>query len=261
MVFRFERGGGGASTGGFKKGGGWNPSPVLTPSVTAPRNAPVPAQWAQTVATVQAPPYVAPYVPPAYNTPYADPGYYNPGTAYNGGGNSGGGQAAAPAAPPKPPPPPKPKKIGADGFAKRYSSNDKGLALVDSAFQDQSSSFAKVLSDYMADYTRQTDDLVRDEATAQKGIASNMKNGLNSQAEDFFARGLGNSGMFGREQSEAEQRYKDQSTNVGQALTSSKNDLNFRKAKFQGENGANGSNVQAARREAYNRLALKENLT
>lgn len=257
MAFRFDldSSGGRKSSGGFKRGGGWAPSkpPVsrnpLNPwSTVNPAPAPAPVY--------SPPPYQAPYVSPAQGTPYADPGYYNPGIA-----SGGGGQAAAPAAPPKPPPPPpKPKRIGAGGFASKYKGNDKGLALVDSTFQDQSSSFAKVLKEYMADYTRQNGDLVRDEATAQKGIASNMKNGLTSQAEDFFARGLGNSGMFGSEQTEAEQRYKDQSTNVGQALTSSKNDLNFRKAKFEGENGANGSNVQAARREAYNRLALKENL-
>lgn len=214
-----------------------------------PAPAPV-GSWRQPPAPAQ-----APYQAPAYQAPqggYAQGGYdmqptYGGGSV--GGGGGGGGQMAAPI-----------QRLTADDFAAKYKNSDNGLALTDTTFADQQSQYAKVLKEYIADYDRNIKTLDSDTKVAREGIGRNRENGLTSQAEDFFARGMGNSGVFAQEQQKAGDQYTRQDQNVKDAQTRQTGDLKFRRAKFEGENGANGSNVQAARRDAYNRLALKQQL-
>lgn len=234
--------------GGGRSAGSWLPknvNRVNTPQkqVSVPATAPAPV-WTPPQISSTPSYYQAPYVPPQAENPYYGNNFSQ--------GSAGGSSSPAPA--------PVAKRLTADDFAKQYKNNDKGLAITDSTFADQQSQYAKVLKDYMADYDRQSKDLTDETKVARDGIGRNREIGMTNQAEDMFARGLGNSGLFSQEQDKARDAYARQDTNVADSRTRQQGDLDFRKNKFQGENGASGSNIQAARREAYNRLALKQQL-
>lgn len=228
----------------IKSSGAWTP-----PKAKNPFEAPAPSSgtpWAPGFGSgsgVLAPatnPYIAPPAP-AYNPPA--PSY--------GGGFGGGGGNAAPA--PQNFGPPEPPKQTPEDIGK--------LAEVDSAFMDQKSAYANALKKYVEDYTRQKGGLELDANTALTGIERNTEVGLTGLSEDFAARGLANSGMFTDSRDKAVDQYGKQKANVTTGLTNSLGDLNFRKAKYEAENGENGTNIQAARREAYARLAAAQGLT
>jgi hypothetical protein len=149
----------------------------------------------------------------------------------------------------------------ADDFANQYKGHDDQLAQVDSAFMDQKSMYADLLKKYLADYTVQKGGVEKDAATAIDGVNLNQNRGLTSLNEDFAARGLGRSGLQAKEHGDATTAYGRQRSNITTGMDRSIGDLNFRKSKFEGENGENGSNIQTARREAYARLVSKQNLT
>lgn len=185
------------------------------------------------------------YQQPAYQAPYQAP-YQQAAIAQPGNVTGGGGEATTPAAPVKP---------------KLSEADLNEMAEVDSTFMDQKSMYANALKKYIEDYGRQKTNLELDASTAQTGIARNREVGLTGLSEDFASRGLANSGMFADNLDKADTQYDKQKENVTTGLTNSIGDLNFRKAKYEAENGANGTNVQAARREAYARLAAAQNLT
>lgn len=135
------------------------------------------------------------------------------------------------------------------------------MAEVDSIFTDQQSAYANALKKYQADNNRQKSVLKADANTAFKGIGRNQTLGMTGMGEDFAARGLANSGMYADQMDKGNAQYGLQKTNVQSGLTNSLNDLAYRRSKFETENGANGTNIQAARREAYARLAAAQNLT
>lgn len=240
--------GSGGSFSGSGSSSGFGSAPSQAPSFRDFLNKPAPV-YAPFNASQGAPQQQAPqYQAPAGG--YAQGGYNMQPTYPGGGGGGGGQQAAAPA----------PQRRTQDDFANQFRGNDGGLAIADSTFSDQKSMYANVLKKYIEDYSRQNETLGRDATTASEGIARNRENGLNGQAEDFFARGIGNSGMFATEQDKARDQYSRQDQNVQDSLRDSRADLDFRKAKFEGENGENGSNLQSARRDAYMRLALGQSL-
>lgn len=210
--------------------------PTYTPPASIARPAPSPAaplntQWAKPAVTTM----------PARSAP-APSGWSGGGGAISQPGNIGGG-SASPAGP-------------------QMNEQQLGAAAdVDSTFMDQKSMYANALKKYMEDYDRQDKTLERDAATAQTGIGRNREIGLTGMSEDFASRGLANSGMFVDSLDKADTQYDKQAENVTQGLTNAKGDLAFRAAKYQAENGENGTNIQAARREAYARLAAAQNLT
>jgi hypothetical protein len=217
-------------------------SPV--PSSGTPLRAPAPA------------PYVAPAPAPAIN--YNQPAYigsgYGPAQVkqnyYGGGGATGAtAQAAAPVAPPAPPKPP-------INYEEVYNTDDK-VAGVDSTFNEQRAMFKNALDKYLLEDQRQVKDVNRDATTALEGIGRNEVNGLTSMNEDFAARGLGRSGMRLGAIGEATDQYGRQKTNVREGLTKSLGDLNARKEKM---NSDTTNSIAAARREAYARLAAKQEL-
>jgi hypothetical protein len=134
-------------------------------------------------------------------------------------------------------------------------------AATDSTFMDQKSAYANALKKFIEDNDRQGLILDQDAKTAQQGIARNRTNGLTGLSEDFAARGLINSGMYGQELQKADDQYDKQDTQVTTGLKNAKDDLGFRRAKYEQENGENGTNIQAARREAFARLAASQGLT
>jgi hypothetical protein len=149
----------------------------------------------------------------------------------------------------------------ADDFANQYKGHDDQLAQVDSAFMDQKSLYADLLKKYLADYDVQKSGVEKDAATAIQGVDLNQNRGLTSLNEDFAARGLGRSGLQAKEHGDATTAYGRQRSNITTGKDRSIGDLNFRKSKYESENGENGSNLQAARREAYARLVAKQDLT
>lgn len=160
-----------------------------------------------------------------------------------GGGGGGGGPVTEPAKPA-----PSPADISK-------------MAEVDSTFMDQKSAIANALKKYILDSDRQKGNLERDAGVATDGIERNRTVGLTGLSEDFSARGLGNSGMFRDQLDKADGQYDKQTAGITNSLKDSKNDLAFRRSKYEAENGENGTNIQAARREAYARLAAAQNLT
>jgi hypothetical protein len=151
--------------------------------------------------------------------------------------------------------------MGGGGGGSFAASSAPMDAEVDSTFVDQKSMYANALTKYIEDADRQEKGLNLDAKTAKEGIGRNRTVGLTGLSEDFAARGLANSGMFTDNLDRADDQYDKQEENVGTGLTNALGDLNFRKSKFISENGENGTNVQAARREAYARLAAAQNLT
>jgi hypothetical protein len=142
-----------------------------------------------------------------------------------------------------------------------YSQFTDDQAATDSIFMDQKSQYANALKKFIEDNDRQAGILDTDANTAQQGIARNRTNGLTGLSEDFASRGLSNSGMFATELGNADKQYDNQKTQVLTGLKNGKDDLSFRRAKYEQENGENGSNIQAARREAFARLAASQGLT
>lgn len=166
-------------------------------------------------------------------------------------GPIGGGPAIAPVV----------SRKSAEDFAREYKGRDDALAQVDSAFMDQKSMYAQALKKYLEDFTLQNQNIDLDMGDALKGVGLNRKNGLTSLNEDMAARGLGHSGLQVKAVDDASQAYDRQESNIETGAKRQHDDLNFRKNKYVGENGENGSNMQAARREAYARLVAKQDLT
>lgn len=181
---------------------------------------------------------------PAYQQPvYSQPTYSQPGFQTNGGGG------AAPA--PAPEPPPRPAPIDYT----KYS--DDSLAGVDSAFTDQRGMYQNALQKFLLDATRQEGDIKTDANTALGGVERNRTQGLTGLNEDYAARGLGRSGMRLGAIDEANQQFGRQKDAVTSGRDRGLADINTRREKMQSDTQ---NNIQAARREAYARLAAKQEL-
>jgi hypothetical protein len=131
------------------------------------------------------------------------------------------------------------------------------LAGVDSAFGEQKQMFRSALDKFMGEDKRQRGEVDRDRDVAIEGIGRNEVMGLTSLNEDFAARGLGRSGLQLNAVKEATDQYGRQRTNVRDGHTKSIGDLNARKEKMDSDTT---NSIAAARREAYARLAAKQEL-
>lgn len=242
-------------SGGYKRGqnalkglrGGYN-APKPPASIARPVSSPSSfSKVGGAIAPVQN------YQPPVQNyqpyQPPAQPVYNNAVGAPISQNNFQGTSSMAESAPP---PPPKPMT---------YDQFTDDMASTDSIFMDQKSAYANALKKFIADNTRQQGILQGDSKVALEGVGKNRVNGLTGLSEDFASRGLANSGMFTKELDDADGRYDQQETQVKTGLKNGIDDLNFRKAKYEGEYGNNGTAIQAARREAFARLAASQNLT
>jgi hypothetical protein len=204
------------------------PSPVPLPQ--APSPAPIQQNFTQGVGV----------------TPFTQPYNGGGGGAIGGGDMGGGGGGSAMSAPARP---------------MQYSEFTDDQAATDSTFMDQKSAYSNALKKFIEDNDRQGKILDADAGTAKQGIARNRTAGLTSLGEDFASRGMTNSGLYANEQTKASQQYQKQDDQVTTGLKNGKDDLGFRRAKYEAENGENGTNIQAARREAFARLAASQGLT
>lgn len=215
-----------------------------TPSSGTPWAAPSPVPIQQAPAPVQR--LASPSYPIAQQPSYgggiqqAPIGGGNFGGGGGGGGDFGASQARSPMS---------------------YDQFTDDQAATDSTFMDQKSAYANALKKFIEDNDRQSSILDQDAKIAQEGIGRNRTNGLTGLSEDFASRGLVNSGMFRSELDKADGQYDKQETQVKTGLKNAKDDLGFRRAKYEAENGENGTNIQAARREAFARLAASQGLT
>lgn len=218
-------------------------SPVK--SSGTPLLAPRPTSFSAAPARAIAP--VANYQP-AYSAPAQNFVRNNTQAAYVPPGVSGTGAGGAQQAPPAPPKPP----IDYSAY-----SNEQ-LAGVDSAFGEQKQMFKSALDKFLLEDKRQRGEVDRDRDVAIEGIGRNEVSGLTSLNEDFAARGLGRSGLQLNAVKEATDQYGRQRTNVREGHTKSIGDLNARKEKMDSDTT---NSIAAARREAYARLAAKQELT
>jgi len=234
------------------------PKPKTT-SYSQLTNSPVPSSGTPLIAPpkpIAAAPYYGGTVPsPAAKqvTPtYSGPMYGNVGGAVSsipnsaGGPITGGGMAAAQSAPRNP---------------MTYDQFSDDMAATDSIFMDQKSAYANALKKFIEDNDRQKGIVQGDARIAREGVARNRQNGLTSLSEDFASRGLSSSGMFRKELDNAGGQYDKQRDQVDLGEKNAVDDLSFRRAKYEQENGEQGTNIQAARREAFARLAASQGLT
>jgi hypothetical protein len=240
------------STGGGRIGVGGKVTlrePTLTPQqrqAVAQYSAPSPAPSFQRVGALSAIAPVQNYSPasnPYRSDPAPIPQNTTPQQGIGGGGNGAGAQAEQARRP------------------MDYSQFTDDQAATDSVVMDQKSQYANALKKFIEDNNRQSGVLDQDAGVAQQGIARNRTNGLTGLSEDFASRGLTNSGMFATELGNADKQYDKQKEQVTTGLKNAHDDLGFRRAKYEQENGENGSNIQAARREAFARLAASQGLT
>lgn len=217
----------------------------------APRVAPAPAPRTPAINYNQ-PSYIGSGIAPApraTSTNYNQQSFIGSGVGPAPSTNNfvGGGGGGGPVNPPRPP--------------RTYDSFTDQEAATDSTFTDQKSAYANALKKFIEDNDRQKGILETDAGIAQKGIERNKTNGLTGLSEDFASRGLSNSGMFRGELDNASDQYGKQKEQVTMGLKNGTDDLGFRRAKYEQENGENGTNIQAARREAFARLAASQGLT
>lgn len=213
-------------------------------------SAPVPFQGSFSGGRVSSPP-VPIYSQPGPATPIYPAPAQNMPTNYGKGFDGTGGNAEAgpqvnntPANPPV-------------DYSK-FSTGD--LSAMDSTLADQLSLFAQALKRYTADDTRQREDLGSDKDLALGGIGRNEISGLTGLNEDFAARGLGRSGLLFDAQNKAREAFGRQKNNVNTQYNKGIDNLDMKLRNFKAENGAGGSNEQAARRDALARLAAKQSL-
>lgn len=193
---------------------------------------------------VIAPAAPAPYVPPN-NSPILN----------------GGGWYQAPAAAPAPAPTPIQNIPSAPVEPEKpkftMESGNGEIAAVDSTFRDQESAYKENLAKFVADIKRRKGTLQRDSKQSLDGISKNRTLGLTGVAEDFAARGMGQSGLFVDSRSKADQAYNKQYNSVKEAQTDGEAELGFAWGKEESDNTAR---IQAAKRDALYRLQLNNNL-
>lgn len=190
------------------------------------------------------------YVPPApvYNPPPA-PVYNAPAPIYGGGGGGGGfvggGQTfSAPAPPPPPPPPSRPARLSAADWLEG-----------DSAYQDQMSEYDRALKTFIGRITKEKEQFNLDNDVAVKGNARNRGVAMDDQAEDFAARGMINSGVFGQESQQLGDRFNEQDSLLARILQRQMSDAGNRQEDFQTETQLGRGN---AKRSALARMAAKQ---
>lgn len=201
--------------------------------------------------------YIAPipnYQPPAQN-------FQNSGPAFNGGGFSGGGLSnpgvinSGPAMGASAPPPPPPRKTVED-YKRLYDTDDE-LSGVDSTFGEQRAAYKNALDKFLLQDREGRGKIGRDYDMADQGVERNRVAGLTSLNEDFAARGLGKSGLWLNEKGQAVDQFTRQATNTRNGRKDAISDMDQRKVKMETDTT---NNTAAARREAYARLAAKQDL-
>jgi hypothetical protein len=164
---------------------------------------------------------------------YRPPRNSGGGGSFSGGGFVGGGGGGS-VSRPKPPP-----------------SLSQWLAR-DADYQDQQRSFSRALSDFTADYTRKRGKVTGDYQSGVKSMGEQRVKDLQDIMNDFAARGLLQSGLYGQRQSDYEKQYQQNLSDLTRQETSSLSDLDSEKTQFtrQQQLAKETARKEAARRRA-----------
>lgn len=166
---------------------------------------------------------------------YSAPSYSAP--TYSGGGGRGGGVRRAPRPRPKPKPPPL-----------------KQFLRKDAAYQDQLRQFQRTWQDFLADVRRRSGDVREDFTTGRRQMKEQRVRDLEQLEEDFAARGLLKSGLYGERvgdyEEDFQERVSDLTTNRNRLLQ----DIRQERQQFRREQQLS---KQKARKSAARRRASK----
>lgn len=171
------------------------------------------------------------------------------------------------------PTPPKPQPPKTVAIKSKVSSNSKGnyarpvappttkpgpvvdinaFLNQDAGYQQQLREFAKAMQDFTADVTRRRGDLTTNFDTSKKALADQRLIDLKNIEDDYGARGLLRSGLYGKAVGDYESEY-------GNRVTDLSNQQNQALAQLLSEEGqfksANDLKTQAAREDAIRRRA------
>lgn len=151
-------------------------------------------------------------------------GYYGPG----GGGYKGGG-----------------------GGARKAPSLASWLGK-DADYQDQLRAYARSLSDFNADVKRRKGKIEADYTAGTKSMGEQRVKDLQDIMNDFAARGLLKSGLYGQRQADYEKQYNTNLSELGRNRTGLLGDISQESKNFQREQslGKESARKEAARRRA-----------
>ncbi len=181
------------------------------------------------------------YKPPAraYSAPSYNTGGGGGGGITGGGGSgiSGGGGGGAPAAAPAPPPP------SLNSWLK-----------TDADYQDQLRAFAKTLADETSNITQRQGTVKADYQSGVSAMGDQRVKDLQDIMNDFAARGLLKSGLYGQRQADYEKTYNTNLGNLSRNETTQLGDLGTEQTQFQRQQELQ---KETARKEAAARRAAK----
>lgn len=122
----------------------------------------------------------------------------------------------------------------------------------DSGYQQQLRDFANALAQFNADITRRKGILDSDYATSQKAMNDQKVKDLLSLQDDYGARGLIHSGLYGKAVGDYNSEFGNRMTDLTNKQTQASDQLNQETNRFKSQNDLQ---QQAAREEAIRRRA------
>lgn len=125
----------------------------------------------------------------------------------------------------------------------------------DGEYQNQMNDFGSTLTDFLARLTRQKDEFTQDYDVASKGLERNAAQGLQGVGEDFTARGLANSGLFGQAKREAETGFQNQRDGMNTAKSRAFSDFDTQKRDKEASTEQAKGN---AKRSSLGRMAMQQ---
>lgn len=124
----------------------------------------------------------------------------------------------------------------------------------DPTYQGQLRDFANALSQFNADITRRRGILDTDYATSQKAMNDQKVQDLNNLQDDYGARGLLMSGLYGKAVGDYNNEFNTRMTDLGTRNTQAIDQLNQEKGRFTSQQNLQS---QAAREDAIRRRAAQ----
>ena len=122
----------------------------------------------------------------------------------------------------------------------------------DSGYQQQLREFAKAMQDFTADTTRRRGDLTSDFDTSKRALGDQRTLDLKAMEDDFGARGLIRSGLYGESVGNYEKEYGNRVTDLGNQQNQALAALLAEEGQF---NSTSALKQQAAREDAIRRRA------
>lgn len=160
------------------------------------------------------------------------------GRSYGGGGGGGGSRTVRA---PKPKPPP-----SLSAWLSR-----------DADYQDQLRAYSRALSDFGADVSRRTGKVNADYSAGVKSMGEQRVKDLQDIMNDFAARGLLKSGLYGQRQADYEKQYQSNLSDLGRNKKSLLDDISTEQTQFKRQQELQ---KETARKDAARRRAEKYGL-